>query len=131
MAEQNPSTNTVVLMLNAKGDRELYCGWRVQELFRGEWNASADEIAMATGRKLGARLQVHAQIDDDDGRNIVLRWSTAYAFARPAPAMVRRLEVEEEPTRVRSRARKPPNESGTFPREIVTQLERERGRRTA
>ena len=75
------SRHTVVVMLNASGSQELYCGWRVEELFRGRWDASASDIAAATSRELGVPLQVHALIDDDLGRQVVLRWSTAYSTA--------------------------------------------------
>lgn len=83
------SSKTIVVVLSAEGSQELYCGWRVEELFRGRWEASPTDIAEATSRELGASLQVHALIEDDDSRSVVLRWSTTYSIARRAPVQAR------------------------------------------
>jgi hypothetical protein len=93
------NAQTIVVVLDANGSQELYCGWRVELIFQGRWEASPSEVADATSRKLGASLQVHALIEDDDRRFVVLRWSTAYAYAFEAAARAKR----DGPTAARKR----------------------------
>lgn len=132
--EGDMSANTVVLVLNANGNRELYCGWRAEEIFRGEWDATPEAIAVAASRELGARLQVHAQMSDDEARYVVLRWSTAYSWTahaapraiaavpkQPQPRPRAAFAEREERTGIRSRA-KLGHESGTFVCEDVERM---------
>ncbi len=102
------SSKTIVVVLSADGSQELHCGWRVEELFRGSWEASPTDIAEAASRELGAPLQVHALIEDDDSRSVVLRWSTTYSTARcssvrtePVEAIASRPIPRSSPSRKR------------------------------
>lgn len=110
---------TTVWLLNAEGERELYCGWRVEALFRGETALAGDALASMMSERLGACVHVHAEFDDDEGRNVVLRWSTQYtktmssvptSVRRP---MAKRFETAEETTQVN---KKFAHDSGTFVR---------------